>query len=246
MTQLIESCAQSLRGAVQEHTDKRVEVQWKAATVTPASEGTVWWEQPSADGRAALVFGVPPEAAAAIELEGEADADAGTTPELLSQTILRMLASVAEPLRSDIGLPALRRLSSPPSAGEAFEIAILFGAAALPAITVVVNPELAGRPASAAGLPPARRPRTAMDLLMEVELPVRVSFGRSRVPLKDVLKLTVGSVLELNRPLDSSVDVVVNNCFVARGELVVVEGNYAIRIQQINDGERRDASRHCA
>jgi flagellar motor switch protein FliN/FliY len=65
------------------------------------------------------------------------------------------------------------------------------------------------------------------------------------VPLKEVLKLTAGSVIELDRSLDDSVDVVVNDRVVARGELVVVDGNYGIRIQEIHDGGRRAASR-CA
>lgn len=71
------------------------------------------------------------------------------------------------------------------------------------------------------------------DLLMDVELPVSVSFGRARVPLKDVLKLTTGSIVELNRSLAEPVEVIVNNCVIARGEVVVVEGNFGVRIQQV-------------
>lgn len=71
------------------------------------------------------------------------------------------------------------------------------------------------------------------DLLMDVELPVSVSFGHVQLPLQDVLKLTAGSIIELNRTVDEPVEVIVNNCVVARGEVVVVEGNYGVRIQQI-------------
>ncbi|MCP5114872.1 MAG: flagellar motor switch protein FliN [bacterium] len=72
-----------------------------------------------------------------------------------------------------------------------------------------------------------------MELLLDVELPVSVSFGRAHLPLKDVLKLTSGSIVELNRPVAEPVEVIVNNCVLARGEVVVVDGNYGVRINQI-------------
>ncbi len=78
-----------------------------------------------------------------------------------------------------------------------------------------------------------------LDLLMEVELPVGVSFGRAQMRLKDAIKLTTGSIVELNRSVSEPVEVVVNNCVIARGEVVVVEGNYGVRIQEIISREER-------
>jgi len=86
--------------------------------------------------------------------------------------------------------------------------------------------------------PPPGRSRT-FDLLMGVELPVSVSFGHVQLPLKDVLKLTAGSIIELNRTVDELVEVIVNNCVVARGEVVVMEGNYGVRIHQIMTRQER-------
>ena len=80
-------------------------------------------------------------------------------------------------------------------------------------------------------------------MMLDFELPVRISLARTTVPLRDVLKLSTGSVLELNRSLDDLADVVVNNRVVAQGEIVVVEGNYGIRIQRINN-QARDAASH--
>jgi flagellar motor switch protein FliN len=77
------------------------------------------------------------------------------------------------------------------------------------------------------------------DLLLDVELPVSVSFGRAQVPLKDVLKLTTGSIVELNRSLVEPVEVIVNNCVIARGEVVVVEGNFGVRIQEVISRQER-------
>ncbi len=78
-----------------------------------------------------------------------------------------------------------------------------------------------------------------LELLMEVELPVSVSFGRADLALKDVLKLTTGSIIELNRVLTEPVEVIVNNCVIARGEVVVIDGNYGVRIQEILSRDKR-------
>jgi flagellar motor switch protein FliN/FliY len=86
-----------------------------------------------------------------------------------------------------------------------------------------------------AGVPPPR----SLDLLLDVELPVSISFGKAQLPLKEVLKLTTGSIVELNRGVSEPVDVLVNHCLVARGEVVVVEGNYGVRIQHIVKREER-------
>lgn len=78
-----------------------------------------------------------------------------------------------------------------------------------------------------------------MDLLMEVELPVGVSFGRTQMRLKDAIKLSTGSIVELNRSVSEPVEVIVNNCVIARGEVVVIEGNYGVRIREIISREER-------
>jgi len=80
-----------------------------------------------------------------------------------------------------------------------------------------------------------------MDLLLDVDLPVSISFGKAQLPMKDVLKLTTGSIVELNRAANDPVEVLVNHCLIARGEVVVVEGNYGVRIQEIVS--RRDRLR---
>jgi len=77
------------------------------------------------------------------------------------------------------------------------------------------------------------------ELLLDVELPVSVSFGRAQVPLKDVLKLTTGSIVELNRSVTEPVEVIVNNCVIARGVVVVVEGNFGVRIEEVISRQER-------
>jgi flagellar motor switch protein FliN len=103
---------------------------------------------------------------------------------------------------------------------------------------VASEPDTAESDAEAADEPeePPRRRSSApptMDLILDVELPVSISFGKTEIPMKDVLKLTTGSIVELNRGVNDPVEVMVNHCLIARGEVVVVEGNYGVRIQQI-------------
>lgn len=95
-------------------------------------------------------------------------------------------------------------------------------------------------PGQAKALQPAGEARSPMlDLLMEVDLPVGVTFGRTQLRLKDAIKLTSGSIVELNRSIIEPVEVIVNNCVIARGEVVVIEGNYGVRIQEIVSREER-------
>jgi len=97
--------------------------------------------------------------------------------------------------------------------------------------------------AAAAGFTGPANSRT-FELLLDVELPVSVSFGRAQVPLKDVLKLTTGSIVELNRAITEPVEVIVNNCVIARGEVVVVEGNFGVRVHEVISRQERLRTLH--
>jgi flagellar motor switch protein FliN/FliY len=78
-----------------------------------------------------------------------------------------------------------------------------------------------------------------LALLMDVQLPVSVRFGETEMLLEDIVKLGVGSVIELNSGIDQPVELVVNNRTLARGEIVTVDGFYGIRITEITSaGER--------
>ena len=78
-----------------------------------------------------------------------------------------------------------------------------------------------------------------LDLLLDVEMPVSISFGSTRISLKDVAKLSSGSTIELNRTLSEPIQVLVNNCSIARGEVVVIDGKFAVRIKDIVSGQDR-------
>jgi flagellar motor switch protein FliN/FliY len=78
-----------------------------------------------------------------------------------------------------------------------------------------------------------------MDLLLDVELPIVVSFGTTEMLLKDVLKLGVGSVIELEKTVNDPVTLIVNQKPIARGEVVMVEGNYGVRILEVESTAER-------
>ena len=114
----------------------------------------------------------------------------------------------------------------------------------------VTDPAPAAAPVEAAGdLAPPRAERKAtaleqelsgalpdarnLDLLLDVNLKVTVELGRSRLKIRDVLNLAAGSIVELGKPASEPVDILVNGALLASGEVVVVDGNFAVRITKL-------------
>ncbi len=88
------------------------------------------------------------------------------------------------------------------------------------------------------GTPPVKTKRSAIDagnlqLVMDVELNVSLRFGQCQLPLRDVLDLTSGSVIELDRDVDDPVELLLDGRVIARGEAVIVDGNYGLRVTEI-------------
>src|SRR5215813_8088405 len=78
-----------------------------------------------------------------------------------------------------------------------------------------------------------------LAVLMDVQLPVSIRFGETEMILEEIVKLGVGSIIELNSGIDQPVELIVNNRILARGEVVTVDGFYGVRITEITSaGER--------
>lgn len=73
-----------------------------------------------------------------------------------------------------------------------------------------------------------------IDLIMDVPLEVTVELGRSNKSIKEILDFSPGTIIELNKLAGEPVDVLVNGKFVAKGEVVVIEENFGIRIVEIS------------
>ena len=78
-----------------------------------------------------------------------------------------------------------------------------------------------------------------MDLLLDVNLPVAIELGRTRMSISDILALGPGSVVELNKLAGEPVDLLVNQKIVARGEVVVIDENFGVRITQLVTPQER-------
>ena len=76
-------------------------------------------------------------------------------------------------------------------------------------------------------------PAGDLDLLADVNLQVKIELGRTRMLVEDVLRLADGSVVELDKLAGDPVDVYVNERHVARGEVLVVNDNFCVRISEI-------------
>lgn len=224
---------------------------------SPPAEGLLW-RQPFAGVPGAMWISAPEAAwtfaaGQILRAAGMEDADRETLESTYLETIGQALGGVAQAISARVGrevTPAGGEKNAGP-AGDAGWVALelTFGSGAT---TMYLGPEAA----LVDGLAPAAEESPAeggedvrsedasgvsktFDLLLDVEMPVSVSFGRAQVPLKDVLKLTTGSIVELNRSIVEPVEVIVNNCVIARGEVVVVEGNFGVRIQHVVSRQER-------
>ena len=81
--------------------------------------------------------------------------------------------------------------------------------------------------------------RRNLEMLLDLEMEVAVSFGQTEMLLKDVLKLSVGSIVELRCQASDPVEVLVNDTVIARGEVVVVDSNYGVRITDVSSRRER-------
>jgi flagellar motor switch protein FliN/FliY len=120
------------------------------------------------------------------------------------------------------------------------------GGDAPPAMPVPGAPPAVGLNAAPLDLPDLQRAMvdaqvSSIDLLRDVELNVKIELGRSKMLVEDVLKLAEGSVVELDKLAGDPVDVYVNERLVARGEVLVLNESFCVRVNEIVAGGREDA-----
>ncbi|MBX3747528.1 MAG: flagellar motor switch protein FliN [Verrucomicrobiae bacterium] len=75
-----------------------------------------------------------------------------------------------------------------------------------------------------------------LDVLLDVPVKLTVELGACRMPMREVLRLAAGSVVQLDKVADSPVDLFVNQRRIARGEVVVVDDRFGIKITEIVSG----------
>lgn len=82
-------------------------------------------------------------------------------------------------------------------------------------------------------------PPANLDLLLDVELEASVRFGQREMLLRDILELHPGSVIELDRRVQEPAELIVSGRIIAHGEVVIVDGNYGLRIIDIAQADQR-------
>ena len=106
-------------------------------------------------------------------------------------------------------------------------------------VVLYFNEQLLTSLSSSSGATPSPKAKKAtidpanLQLVMDVELNVSLRFGQCQLPLRDVLDLTSGSVIELDRDVDDPVELLLDGKVIARGEAVIVDGNYGLRVTEI-------------
>ena len=76
-------------------------------------------------------------------------------------------------------------------------------------------------------------PGANIDILLDMDMPVTVAIGRIEIPIQRLLQLGPGSVLKLDKPIDAPADLYLKNTRFATGNIVVVEGRFAVKIKEI-------------
>ena len=84
-----------------------------------------------------------------------------------------------------------------------------------------------------------------VDLLSDIELDATLQFGSREMALQEILELGPGAVVELNREVSEPVDLVIGDRIVARGEVVVLNGNFALRVTEVATPQLRLESIRC-
>ncbi len=79
----------------------------------------------------------------------------------------------------------------------------------------------------------AGEPAQDLDLILDIPVTLTVELGRTKIPIKHILQLAQGSVIELDALAGEPMDVLVNGCLIAQGEVVVVNEKFGIRLTDI-------------
>ena len=190
------------------------------ASEGPRGRVTVFFARPGAEALATALTrsaAVPPDAQVIDSLR-----------DISSQTTAALT-------RHDVGcaltVVSVEGATAPPPDGQDAPLAmdIDIGGQSEP-LQVVLSGQIDVAPNAAAG--DLRGGRT-LDVIMDIDLPLVVRFGRTELPLKALTEMGPGSVIDLGRSPDDPVEVLISNRVVARGEVVIVAGHYGVRVRDV-------------
>jgi len=252
---LMRTWARAAEQVLERLTHAKPQLQWvrQASGGSPENLATLeWWEAKyEAAGEHCVWIGIAGPVAVEVSRLAQVLAAAGSqkpeappipaqqTVESLCETFAGMLAAESGKV---VRFQGLKRLESAPAPEVLYstQVPLPTGPPApiLVGFKTATNTTLRQLLESST---PRRHPQQSsaedggpLGLLLDLELPLSVRFGRVQMPIERILELRPGSVVELEGSQDDQVDLLVNGSVVARGEVVAVEGHYAIRIQEIH------------
>lgn len=172
------------------------------------------------------------------------------------EELLRQVAGLAATrLKSLFGETKLEISSAELPAWQGVDVALLAseGSSSKLPVGLRLSPELLASVSSTRVEAPAAPGQTAesgassaavthepnFDLLLGVNLNLTLRFGQRTLSLREILDLTSGSVIELDREVQEPADLLLGDKLIARGEVVIVDGNYGIRITEVVDARQR-------
>lgn len=257
-TWLLERWLEKFTGVMQSMTENTPSVQWTLGGDDELGDNVLIAEQHFTSNPEPMIWIGLPESVhqelgrcvllAAGVNESDAEENRATCLEVVEQSLGGLVTAIGERVSQEISRAPLKQCPFFPNGLSVIRVTVAIGEKILAPLWLAFNPLLnsllEAKPADRA-VPPSTEPQQQQktheesgsshrfDVLFDVALPVSVSFGKTELLVKDVLKLTTGSIVELNRSVSEPVDVIVNNCIIARGEVVVVDGNYGVRIINI-------------
>jgi flagellar motor switch protein FliN/FliY len=223
----------------------------------PREAGSFWWAQGfTLMAGHAICIGAPESAwkalggtalgAAGIHAPEPADMRE-TYREILVQSLAGLAQSLTARLKTEVTCEPGESLAAPPESETYAFINVRAGDDPPAPLCLMASPAFLEQLASATPAEaPSAAPRSAdpeesggLRSLFDLEMPISISFGKVSVPLQEAMELRSGSLVPLNRAPDDPVELRVNERVVARGQIVMIDGNYAIRIVELlSRGER--------
>ena len=253
---VVQELADALQAALQAMTSLHPRISWQrldgiASEDTPEVE-SIWWAQaftglPSPSvWLGATVPTVNTLGKAVLSASGMQDTSPEDARSACHELFAQAANSVAEklsehftkPVKSD-GVTTANAPQGTLAATLAVELPALRDAVVL---TMRCHPDFLARLGEV--LAPSSTPTVApAERIRDLELPVHAILGRTVVPLRDVFKLMVGSVIGIGKTVTDPVDLMVNDHVVARGQVVICKGSYGVKLTSQLSGAGDDACR---
>lgn len=250
--------------AIEMFSGEGATVNYKVAGGEAPANTLLWWKQTFLVGEAAAAqkgsawIGAPEVTWSILGASLDANsADARNTyTEMLTQSLASTAVVLSKELQNKITCGEGVADSSPALDDcERVTVSVGFKGKELPVIVAAIEPALAKLLSVSPPAPPTAQAATdqaphgrnlipLLDRVIDLELPFSVVLGHATMPIRNVIQLTAGSLIELDHYVDQPVELRVQGAVVAHCEVVTVGGNYGIRILEIISPEERLSLRH--